>query len=409
MSGGRHRRRTTRPRAAGALAAWVVFGLTIALAAPLTAQAETSPETPSPSPSPSVSPTPTPTPPPPIPAPKPSKSEPPPTHHGGGTSTPTPSSPAPSPTPPSKGGGGSHHAHQTSGKGNPKQQKKNDQKKNKTNDGQLSTRQREIQAIQGAYHPQPGSYNTSELVAAAQRLKAKGWTEDRIDHEIYAPFILAGPASWVDTWHALRYGPGPIVRYHEGEDVFCKYGTPVLAAENGTVEFANDSLGGHIARVDLSDGSHLYYAHLSAWNTQQFSTGDTVHPGDIIGYCGNSGDAAGGPTHVHFGWYGKDGNAIDPMKLLIGFLHQAEQKLSSVKAGAPSKKEIAKVAVTDTKGSATERDSTGYTQPLIPGVVISADTADVTPVSSTSIDPIVVASAVLWVMLGVPLFVPRRA
>src|SRR6185437_9300824 len=52
MSGGRHRRRTTRPRAAGALAAWVVFGLTIALAAPLTAQAETSPETPSPSPSP---------------------------------------------------------------------------------------------------------------------------------------------------------------------------------------------------------------------------------------------------------------------------------------------------------------------------------------------------------------------
>jgi len=409
MSGGRHRRRTTRPRAAGALAAWVVFGLAIALAAPLTAQAETSPETPSPSPSPSVSPTPTPTPPPPSPAPKPSKSEPPPTHHGGGTSTPTPSSPAPSPTPPSKGGGGSHHAHQTGGKGNPKHQKKNDQKKNKTNDGQLSTRQREIQAIQGAYHPQPGSYNTSELVAAAQRLKAKGWTEDRIDHEIYAPFILAGPASWVDTWHALRYGPGPIVRYHEGEDVFCKYGTPVLAAENGTVEFANDSLGGHIARVDLSDGSHLYYAHLSAWNTQQFSTGDAVHPGDIIGYCGNSGDAAGGPTHVHFGWYGKDGNAIDPMKLLIGFLHQAEQNLSSVKAGAPSKKEIAKVAVPDTKGSATERDSTGYTQSLIPGVVISADTADVTPVSSTSIDPIVVASAVLWVMLGVPLFVPRRA
>ena len=409
MSGGRHRQRTARPRA-GALGAWIVLGLAISIAAPLTAQATTAPAgSETPSPSPSVSPTPTPTPPPPTPAPKPSKDEPPPSHHGGGTTTPTPSSPSPSPTPPSQGGGGSHHAHQAGGKGSAKHQKKSDQKNKKKKSTQLSTRQQEIRAIQQGYNPQPGSYNTSELVAAAQRLKAKGWTDDRIDHAIYAPFILAGPASWVDTWHALRYGPGPIVRYHEGEDVFCKYGTPVLAAEDGTVEFANDSLGGHIARVDLADGSHLYYAHLSAWNTQQFSTGDTVHPGDIIGYCGNSGDAAGGPTHVHFGWYGKDGNAIDPMKLLIGFLHQAEQNLSSVKGGAPSKKEIAKVAVPDTKGSATERDSTMYTQPLIPGVVISASTVAVTPVSSTSIDPVVVASAVLWLLLGVPLFVPRRA
>ena len=57
----------------------------------------------------------------------------------------------------------------------------------------------------------------------------------------------------------------------------------------------------------------------------------------------------------------------------------------------------------------TERDSTGYTQPLIPGVTISAEAAASVPTSHT--DPMTVASAVLWLLLGVLLFLPgaRRA
>jgi len=41
--------------------------------------------------------------------------------------------------------------------------------------------------------------------------------------------------------------------------------------------------------------------------------------------------------------------------------------------------------------------------------VISADSTTLAPASGTEIDPIVVAGTILWVLLGVPLFVPRRA
>ncbi|MDP9242076.1 MAG: M23 family metallopeptidase [Actinomycetota bacterium] len=248
------------------------------------------------------------------------------------------------------------------------------------------------------------------LVAAAQRMQAQGWSAARIDHQIYGPFILAGAASWVDTWHALRYGPGSIVRFHEGQDVFCKYGTPVLATQDGTIEFGDDSLGGHVARLHRSDGSYFYYAHLSGWNTKQFSSGDHVQAGDVIGFCGNSGDASGGAPHVHFGWYGADGNAIDPMRMLIGWLHAAEKHVTSLHGGSPTSKEVAAVPVPKTAAPSTAPK--GYTFPLVPGVAVSAEVATVPemPAPDTG-DPPDAASVVLWILLAVPLFLPgaRRA
>jgi hypothetical protein len=43
-------------------------------------------------------------------------------------------------------------------------------------------------------------------------------------------------------------------------------------------------------------------------------------------YCGNSGDAVGGPTHVHFGHYLPSGQAVDTMSDLIGWLEAAERR-----------------------------------------------------------------------------------
>ncbi|MBA2313108.1 MAG: M23 family metallopeptidase, partial [Actinobacteria bacterium] len=142
----------------------------------------------------------------------------------------------------------------------------------------------------------------------------------------YSPFIIAGRASWVDTWGAPRYGPGALVRTHEGQDVFCDSGAPVLASEPGIIEFDQGGLGGRVARLFRNDGSYWYYAHLSGWNTRRFSSGDRVEAGDIIGYCGNSGNASGTSAHVHFGWYGADGRARDPFRHLVRWLAIAERK-----------------------------------------------------------------------------------
>lgn len=176
-----------------------------------------------------------------------------------------------------------------------------------------------------AYTPIVGSFGTDELTRRAADGAAEGWGPRRINRKVYAPFIIAGPSTFTDTWGAPRSGPAPgQVRTHQGQDVFCNYGDPVLAAEAGTIEFSGGGLGGLVTRLHRADGSYWYYAHLADWNDVEFSSGDTVSVGDVIGYCGNSGNAASTPSHVHFGWYLASGEAMNPMETLIGWLAAAE-------------------------------------------------------------------------------------
>lgn len=181
----------------------------------------------------------------------------------------------------------------------------------------------------------PGAYDTRKLVAVAAQLRGLGESHAEVTRRVFPPFIIAGPASWVDTWHAPRYGPAPgQIRQHEGQDVFCDYGDPILAPENGTLSLSDGGLGGITVRVHMADGSYWYMTHLSDLNTEQFAAGDSVTIGDVVGYCGNSGNAATTPPHVHFGWYQPSGKAKNPMRPLIDWLHEAERRV----LGAVSKK-----------------------------------------------------------------------
>jgi murein DD-endopeptidase MepM/ murein hydrolase activator NlpD len=173
-----------------------------------------------------------------------------------------------------------------------------------------------------------GTYSTERLVAAADVLRQEGWSEEEIRRQVFSPFIVVGAASWSDSWGAPRFGPGSIVRRHEGQDVLCAYGAEVLAAEDGTIEFGTSLLGGRDARLHRPGGGFWYYAHLSEWNLDDFSNGDPVHTGDVIGYCGESGNAT--VPHVHFGHYGPDGEAIDPMGSLVSWLREAESDLGDL-------------------------------------------------------------------------------
>ena len=95
----------------------------------------------------------------------------------------------------------------------------------------------------GEYHID-GTFSTKKLVAAASELRSLGLPADEVIAKVYPPFIIAGESAWTDTWGAPRYGPGPIVRTHEGQDVFCKYGDPILAPEDGTMSYSDGGLGG---------------------------------------------------------------------------------------------------------------------------------------------------------------------
>ncbi|MDP9069517.1 MAG: M23 family metallopeptidase [Actinomycetota bacterium] len=177
----------------------------------------------------------------------------------------------------------------------------------------------------------PGAFDTSKLVATAIRLRSLGMSQEDVVAKVYPPFIIAGNASWLDTWHAYRYGPAPgQIRLHEGQDVFCDLGDPILAPEAGTISMSNGGLGGLTARVHRPDGRYWYMTHLSALN-RSFRNGDAVQVGDVVGYCGNSGNAATTPPHVHFGFYGPDGDdPKNPMKYLVQWLRAAETRVLGV-------------------------------------------------------------------------------
>lgn len=85
-----------------------------------------------------------------------------------------------------------------------------------------------------------------------------------------------------------------------GSDLMAPLGTPVVAMRGGKVLSAGwDTLGGNSVLIQGDDGNQYYYAHLH--DTPLVSAGDMVATGQSLGIVGNTGNAAGGPTHLHIG------------------------------------------------------------------------------------------------------------
>jgi murein DD-endopeptidase MepM/ murein hydrolase activator NlpD len=174
--------------------------------------------------------------------------------------------------------------------------------------------------------PRWGSYGTAILDRAADRARKKGWDPRRIANEIYAPFLVVGPATWSDSWGAPRFAGG--YHPHHGQDILCRYGAPVLAVQGGIVRFGADLLGGREAFLERKDGSYWYYAHLESYATG-LASGDRVETGRIIGRCGASGDAT--VPHVHFALFTAEHVAVDPMRALIFRLREAQKSLPGMR------------------------------------------------------------------------------
>ncbi|MDF1522834.1 MAG: M23 family metallopeptidase [Trueperaceae bacterium] len=126
-------------------------------------------------------------------------------------------------------------------------------------------------------------------------------------------------AQVADTFGAPRGGG----RGHDGQDLFAPRGTPVRAAAPGLVYRIDDlSLGALSVTVVAGGGHRHFYTHLDAV-PDDLREGQRVDASSVIGFVGNSGNAAGTPTHLHFGVYaGTDENPcawepLDPLPLLV--------------------------------------------------------------------------------------------
>lgn len=99
--------------------------------------------------------------------------------------------------------------------------------------------------------------------------------------------------------------------YHSGMDIGVDYGTPIHAADSGTVIYSGWISGyGNAVIIDHGNGVQTLYGHNQSLNV---SEGESVSKGSVIAYAGSTGNSTG--PHCHFE-VRVNGEPADPMAYL---------------------------------------------------------------------------------------------
>ncbi len=127
-------------------------------------------------------------------------------------------------------------------------------------------------------------------------------------------FPVLGRYEYIDSWGAPRSQGS-----HEGTDIMAARNTPLVAVTDGIItrmSRTESGLGGIRLWVTDDVGNAFYYAHME-FIAAGIEEGSRVRAGQIIGGIGDSGDARGGPTHVHFEFHPRGGHAVNPYPPLV--------------------------------------------------------------------------------------------
>jgi murein DD-endopeptidase MepM/ murein hydrolase activator NlpD len=158
------------------------------------------------------------------------------------------------------------------------------------------------------------------------------------DHII---FPVVGQVQYVDDFGAPRPGGR-----HQGNDLMAAKKSPAVAAESGKVKYWTTShAAGCMLYLYGESGTTYYYIHLNNDLTMRddnrgkcvkdvaftVANGARVAAGQQIAYVGDSGDADGGNSHLHFEVHPGGGRAVSPYL----YLQKAYKLLFAAKAGTP--------------------------------------------------------------------------
>ena len=154
-------------------------------------------------------------------------------------------------------------------------------------------------------------------------------------------FPVVGKVQYIDDFGAPR-GTG----IHQGNDLMSKKRSPAVAAESGKVKYWTTSgSAGCMLYLYGDSGTTYLYIHLNNDLTLKndnrgkcikgvayaVNNGAKVAAGQQIGYVGDSGDANGGNSHLHFEVHPGGGRAVSPYP----YLQKAYKLLFAAKAGTP--------------------------------------------------------------------------
>ena len=110
-------------------------------------------------------------------------------------------------------------------------------------------------------------------------------------------------------WGAPRDGGR---RRHQGIDLLAPAGTPLVAVADGRITRISNQdrgLGGISLRLTDHAGTGYYYAH----NRRNLvRLGQQVRRGQVIALLGATGNARGGPPHLHFQLHPGGGPPVNP-------------------------------------------------------------------------------------------------
>lgn len=135
----------------------------------------------------------------------------------------------------------------------------------------------------------------------------------------YEPIYTGGKLNWplpgyytISSGYVYRINPVTgQAENHRGIDFPAPAGTPIVAAESGTVAWAyRSSSAGNWVGIAHGEGITTVYMHMSAYCV---SEGDVVRAGQVIGYVGSTGQSTG--NHLHFG-VKVNGDYVNPSSYL---------------------------------------------------------------------------------------------
>jgi hypothetical protein len=141
-------------------------------------------------------------------------------------------------------------------------------------------------------------------------------------------FPVVGQVSYTDDFGDPRGG-----LRHEGNDLMAPKRSTAVAVEPGTVKFWTTSANaGCMLYLEGDSGTEYMYIHLNNDVTLEndnrgkcvagtayaagLKSGDHVEAGQPVGLVGDSGDANGIASHLHFEVHPRGGKAVDPFPFL---------------------------------------------------------------------------------------------
>lgn len=160
----------------------------------------------------------------------------------------------------------------------------------------------ELVAAQSAKLKKEAEQAAAKLAAARRAAEAMGVSTSGMSEEDIINLTAKGGSMPVKSNFRMGSGfgaTGSWSRYHTGQDFPAPVGTPIYAVASGVVL---SSTAGGWAGVNVviqhSNGGSTLYAHMSS---KVVRPGQTVRPGQLIGYVGNTGRSFG--AHLHLEYY----------------------------------------------------------------------------------------------------------